>query len=294
MKRIIIYIFCIIFVVSALTACGSDSTKPAITAPPALEPNELPEEDLTNTLKSDGFGVNIYKTYCEIAIYEGGKEEVVIPETFLGIPVKKISDFAFCRDTKLKKVTLSSGIKVIGRQAFEECEKLTDVVLNEGLEVIGTGAFKNTPIESVTLPSTLITLGKQSFYRTKISEITIPDGVSEISEHAFYGCENLSEINFGIRVTEISEKAFYNCTSLKELAIPEVVTKIGEYAFQGCSNMEKIFVPALSDIGENPFLYCQKVVIYTPKGSKMAKLAKKYGYEYKSCSSAEKMTEEEK
>ena len=294
MKRIIAVMLIICSIV-LLFSCSKEEKDPVITTLEPIDTSVTLDEKVVSTLETDLFAVNIYSSYCEIAAYLGKEDvkEAVIPDSFLGVPVKKIGEYAFWGCKGLEKLTLPSSLIKIDRFAFEECTDLKEVVANEGLEIIGQSAFRNSALETITLPSTLIIIGKQAFYRTKISSVVIPDGVTSIPSYSFYGCSELKSVTFGVRVNQIDESAFYNCTSLTKIVIPEVVSRIGDYAFRGCTSLQKVFIHKPTYIGENSFYGCTKMTIYTPKNAKCISGAKTYGYTYVICNTAEEMIGEQ-
>ena len=292
MKKLTLIILVVCAVLS-LFSCSDKEIDPVITTLPPVDTSELPDEDVASVVETELFTVNIYKTYAEIAIYNGKEEtEIVIPDSFLGVPVKIIGEYAFYGDEKLEKVTLPSSLVEINRYAFEGCSSLKEIVTNEGLEIIDQAAFRNSSLEKINLPSTLIIIGKQSFYKTKITELIIPDGVDHIQSYAFYGCSALKTLVFGKRVSSIEENAFYNCSSLETVVIPETLSKLGDYCFRGCTSLKKVFIPKNTFLGENSFYGCNELTVYTPKNARCIKALKTYEYSYVTCPSADKMLNE--
>lgn len=284
----------LIALIQALTlfSCAKSDKEPALTTLPPVVTEGLPEkEKVTSNIKNGGFTVTVYETYAEIVAYEGEDEELVIPDSFLGIPVKKVGEYAFYLCKKLKKVTLPEALIEIDNNAFEGCEALSEVIVGDRLEVIGMSAFRDSGLEKIELPDTVAVIEKYSFYRTKLTTFKVPASVSLLGKYAFYGCKLLESVVFTPRLSTLGEYCFHDCTALKEMVIPETITKIGDYCFRGCSNLEKLFIPKRTELGENVFLSCNALTIYTPKGSKAEAMAKKWHYSYKSCSTPDKMTE---
>lgn len=289
-------IFCIIIfamIISTLFSCRQSEGEAEVSTLPPVESEGLPSENALTSVKTDDFIFTIYKTYAEITECISDKEQLVIPDTVTGVPVKSIAENAFFGNEKLVSVTLPSFLVEIGSHAFEECSALKTVIAGDKLEVVGMASFKNTPLEEISLPDTVYSIGKQAFYRTKITSFTVPSSVSVIENFVFYGCENLISIDFGKRVNMICDNAFYNCTSLTSLIIPDNILKIGDYTFRGCTSLSKIFIPKKTVLGENTFLSCPSLTVFTPKGSDAYSKAKTYGYNCEICSSGEKMTEAE-
>ncbi len=273
----------------ALCSCGTDGRKNEETLPPVITQGLDEKEDFVSSIESDGFTVIVYETYSEVALYDGEALDLIIPDAFMGIPVKKIGERAFYGNEKLLSVKLPEKLIKIDASAFEACTNLKTVTFGNQLEVIGASAFKDTAVSEALLPETLVTLGRYSFYRTEISSVTVPDGVENIGKYAFYGCKNLESVTLSKRTESVSEYAFGDCVSLRKIVIPESATVVGDYCFKNCTSLEKIYIPKKASVGENAFLQCGKVTIYTPKDSYAAKWAEKYGFDYKTVSSADKM-----
>lgn len=293
-----IYIKIIVIALAALQAmflfsCGGGEGEEKTTTLPPITTVGVPEdEDITTlALKADGFTVNVYETYSEIVAYEGEATELVIPDAFLGKTVKLICEYAFFSNQKLTKVTLPSDLIKIDNSAFEACSSLNEVVAGDKLEIIDSSAFKDSALAKINLPSTVCTIERYAFYRTKLTSFSVPKSVSVIGKYAFYGCTELKDVTFCPRLQALNEYAFHECTALEEIVITDGITKIGDYCFRDCTALKKIFIPKNTDIGENVFLGCKELTIYSPKGSKAISTAKKWYYNYEICPSAEKMTE---
>ncbi|WP_227472067.1 leucine-rich repeat domain-containing protein [Parabacteroides bouchesdurhonensis] len=63
----------------------------------------------------------------------------------------------------------------IGEEAFRECKTLTSVTFAEGskVETIGKLAFfKCSDLQSITIPSSVITIGESAFQQTGLTSVT--------------------------------------------------------------------------------------------------------------------------
>ena len=249
----------------------------------------LPEENLTTNYESDGFVVNVYKTYSEVVQYKGGDAVVTVPDAFMGLSVKSIGEYAFFENESLTKIILPDSLLIIGKGAFQDCTSLTEVVLGSRLETVSQSAFRDSALEKINLPDSVAVIERYAFYRTRLTEIKLPSNLSSVAKYTFYGCERLTKVEFSRRIDGIGEYAFSSCRSLSSVVITERVEIIGDYCFSECASLEKVFVPKNTMLCENVFLDCEKLTVYSPKGSKAEGSAKKYGYSVKECSSANKM-----
>ena len=108
--------------------------------------------------------------------------------------------------TKVKSVSIKSGVTCIGDYAFYNCTNLTGVTLPNSVTSIGKGAFS---------------------YCSSLASITIPSSVTSIGAAAFSHCSSLTSVTIPNSVTSIGGFAFSSCRSLTSVTIPSSVTRIG-------------------------------------------------------------------
>lgn len=147
--------------------------------------------------------------------------EVVVENTYHGLPVTSIGESAFAANSRVTSVIIEEGIKSIGARAFQTCRALVSVKLPESLESIGDNAFQNC---------------------IRLEEINIPSGVTSIGNNAFAYCNAASSLNIGENVTSIGEKAFSSCIALTDVEIPDSVVTLGESAFMDCTALESVTI----------------------------------------------------
>ena len=199
----------------------------------------------------------------EIHSYNANKSEIVIPDTYNGLPVAIIRSSAFNGHTALTKVVIPSSVKKIQQDAFRNCRNLTTLILPSSVTYIGSGAFAgcdNLPIvwdynpsisgkdsiqyyvSKVNLPSDLTEIGDFAFSEFRnLKEIEIPSTVTSIGKHAFQACWNLKSITIPQSISSIEVGTFYLCKNLTEVIIPNNITEIKEFAFYGCNNLSAVF-----------------------------------------------------
>lgn len=135
-------------------------------------------------------GVLYSKGKTTLVAYPIGKEldEFVIPDT-----VEELGYFCFDGVKYLKKVTLSSKIKVVEGSAFNNAKELKTVILPENLKEITRNAFSNCEnLETITLPNSLEKISSYAFYNcSSLKEIYIPKSVKSMGERAFYECDSV-------------------------------------------------------------------------------------------------------
>ena len=166
--------------------------------------------------------------------------DIVIPDTYRGLPVTKIGDQAFYNKNTVLSVVIGKNVTEIGERAFANCSFLTSLTLPDSLKVIGKQAFQSC--------------------RVLASQLIIPDSVTELGAQAFEYCRALPSVTFGSGLTELGESAFNGCTALKEVIIPDNIVTIGSGAFSGCSALEKVSVGSgVVNIGTDAFRRCIKL-----------------------------------
>ena len=197
-------------------------------------------EEFSFTLTEDGSGY-ILEAYNETS--DGAKDDVVIPDTYDGLPVVEIGNGAFRRHTSLKSVIIPEGITIIRCAAFSGCSNLVDI----------------------TIPRSLITIEERAFEDcSSLLEIHIPQPV-DIGRRAFAGCSSLTKASFGLEAgggfkRPISDAAFKNCSSLEVAEFGPYYSEVSKYAFAGCSNLREIYLSSgLTDLKTQAFQGCKSL-----------------------------------
>ncbi len=199
-------------------------------------------------------------------------KNIIIADTWNGVPVTIVNTTAFARNTAVEQLTLPKSLRVISYEAFGGCTSLRQVRL-EGheygefdvdgvaLKRIEELAFKGcSSLESAIFPKTLEFIGKEAFQGcAALTDINIPESVTEIDANAFTGtafylndtkwtnnalyigkhlirvkesAQGTFAINDGI--VSVSEEAFKNCAGITSVEIPASVTVFDRDAFDGC------------------------------------------------------------
>lgn len=139
----------------------------------------------------------------------------------------------FFKGCKLKTIEFPQSLKVVGNAVFSECYNLSGkIIIPEGVTTIGVSSFEATAIESVELPSSLVTVTDGSMV------------IDAIGAHAFENCRSLRDINIPESVTTIQTSVFSGCTSLTTITLPKGVTLVRGSAFQDCIGLKEIRVHA--------------------------------------------------
>ena len=215
------------------------------------------EQGFKYVLLDDGSGYSVEKGNANL---EG---DIVIPEYFCDLPVKRIANGAFVKATINNDCfserdcnTITTGIKlpahleIIGSNAFANMVRLKEIVIPDSVTFIGGGAFRGcTHMTKAVLPSGLKEIPNRCFENTALAEINIPDTVEIIGKEAFATpCGGT-----GYKVTSGKFTIILHnhiISDLSSITIPASVKQIGEKAFCGRLNLKNITFEAIENIEE--------------------------------------------
>ena len=233
--------------------------------------NEKNSKDLLYSLNSN-------TEYVVTGMKNNEDTDIVIPDTYKGLPVIGIEEYAFSYCDHIKSIKIPRSVKKIGFSAFYECnniESITIPFVGEQLNslqnsflgyIFGASTCDdNWLFVPKSLKEVIITGGKkieEYAFATCISltTIDISDSVYEIGDSAFLECFSLTTIDIPDSVYEIGDSAFLGCFSLTTIDIPDSVYEIGQSAFLGCSSLTTIDIPdSVYEIGQSAFLGCSSL-----------------------------------
>lgn len=157
-------------------------------------------------------------------------EEVIIPKTYMGLPITSIGAMAFMEHISLKSVTIYDNITEIGYRAFNTCSSLISVILPNSITSIGEEAFA---------------------YCSSLAKFTFCKSIINVGYKAFYGCTALNDVYF---IGDIEDwcniiyddnsrfsnplyngaNLYINGEILSDLVIPDSVTIIKDNVFRCC------------------------------------------------------------
>ena len=223
-------------------------------------------EELEYELSSDG------TYYSVVGIGNITDANIIIPETYSGLPVKSIGIDAFFKCNTLESIIIPNGITNIGQYAFYGCGSLTSVEIPASVESIGVGAFMEcSSLESIVVDSNnnyydsrdncnaLIETATNTLI-TGSNNTIIPNTIKSISAYAFCGCSSLNNIEIPRSVTYIGDWAFAKCASLEEIEIPDSVKEVGSRAFENCVSLSSVSITnSVLSLGDSSFYGCSSL-----------------------------------
>ena len=237
------------------------------------------ENDLTFTLNDDGESYSV--TDCS----ESASGELIIPDTYNGLPVTSIRDFVFFDCTSLTSVTIPDSITYIGN-VFENCEKLASIFVDENnlyFSSVDGVLFNRNKTELIkypsgktkakyTIPVDVIYIRNSAFENCiNLITVTISENVKKgVEDLIFQGCKNLNAIfvDGDNNIYSSIDGVLFNKNKTKlikypsgkvnrEYSIPNGVIRVGEWAFIDCINLTSIIFPnSVTIIDGSAFRWC--------------------------------------
>lgn len=161
-----------------------------------------------------------------------------------GIGIMSFRENLFENCISLVSITIPNSVQSIFEGAFYGCSNLSDIRFEEGstLSHLGERLFMGTSVrsidlpegmtsipdyafsdcstlETIVIPSTVLSIGKYAFRNTPLSRIIIPDSVKSIGANAFLGCGGTSglDLHIGKGLSALEPSAIYSCSTLSTI-----------------------------------------------------------------------------
>ena len=210
--------------------------------------------------------------YCISSLGSATDDNIIIPNCYNNLPVKRILDNAFNDCKNIRSIVIPDSVNYIDWSAFLDCNNLTRIVVDKNNKVYDSRNNCNAIIETATntlmqgcsttiIPDTVASIGCDAFNsRRNLTNIEIPNSVENIGVNAFNNCSSLTSIVIPNSIESIENNTFNNCSSLKSIVIPNSVESIGDCAFFDCSSLISIEIPnSVKSIGESAFVDCSSL-----------------------------------
>ncbi len=185
--------------------------------------------------------------------YNGKDKDVVVPEG-----VKTVVD-AF-RGKSVERVTLPSGLRVIGESAFAYAPALQSVHFAASCEptAVADGAFRSCEaLREIELPDSVKHIGDEAFaYCSALADFRFPAALESMGTKTFFKCESLESAILPDGVYSPGVGVFSECTQLRTAKLPKSANFFTDY-FSGCTKLEKIDITnGVQAIGSDAFRAC--------------------------------------
>lgn len=201
-------------------------------------------------------------SYCVIYGYSGREASVAVPETFDGIPVKRLAVRAIASST-VEEVKLPSTLEELDSAAISG-SKLRSVTVSPDNDCLSTDGiaiysadgskliFCPVQVESYALPSSCKEVGDAAFKgMTSLKALSLNEGLEHIGSFAFFRT-SITEASLPSTLRNIAEKAFAS-TKLEHVAFNNGIENVGSQAFAGTKVREAHFPASLKHLGDKAF-----------------------------------------
>lgn len=187
--------------------------------------------------------------------------DIVIPDTYRGLPVTGIAKKAFFNKSDVTSVDIGDNVRSIGDYAFANCSYITSITIPEGLKSIGESAFASCRLltGTVVIPDGVTIIPKNTFaYCVSLQNVVLSDSITRIEASAFTDCTRLESVKLPAKLEYVGTLAFSSCKSLSSLEFGSSLKEIDEYAFSELSSLESLVIPgSVEKIGEGAFYLCE-------------------------------------
>ncbi len=223
----------------------------------ALEDFHLP-----SSLKTIGNGA-LSGLGCALSLAEGNPYFLVQEGVLFNQEKTKL---LACPDIK-ETYTTPEGVFEVAWSAFRGCRKLKRLSFTEGVRVLGEDAcYDCTNLEEVALADSLEELGWLAFSRCKaLKKITIPAKIKSLGWALFSDCRSLREVNLSEGLQTIGLATFAHCHSLEEITLPKSLLEVGGGAFSDCPKLLSMNCLATTPPRVEDFDFRGMLIV--PKGS---------------------------
>lgn len=173
------------------------------------------EEDLEYTLNSYD------RVYSVSGCNKTATGEIIIPETYNGLPVTKIDREAFLDCTEITSVVIGDNVTYIDWYAFKNCSKIESVYLGNGLKEIESNAFYDCiNIDSVYVDSLEI-LNQIDVLARTTAGICVDGLFSYFADNLYVDGVLVEELYIPSDMKVNSDGVFCGYSSIKSIVVDE-------------------------------------------------------------------------
>ena len=175
--------------------------------------------------------------------------EVTTAGTFIYVLQTKTDDLK-----SVAYLTVTGNLNSTDMANFGKLTNLRTIDLS-GIDITSIDGFSELSyLETVTLPTTVLTVEEQAFYYCESLTTVNLDNATSIGDEAFYRCTALTTVNLPC-ATSIGSEAFYCCTGLTTVDL-SCATSIGSSAFRDCTALTTVDLDNATSIGDYAFYHC--------------------------------------
>ncbi|MBQ8684058.1 MAG: leucine-rich repeat protein [Clostridia bacterium] len=183
-----------------------------------------------------------------------GTHKLVISGTGVMPAKKNMSEATFYEyASTVTEIVFEEGVTVVGYSTFNGWTALESVSLPSTLVSIDGEAFRGcTALKSIDIPDSVTTLGYGAFWGAGLESIVIPESVTDIKNYVFYRCADLTSAEiYGSTAYKVGSKTyratgarmFSECSNLSNIVLGDVITLLNTYTFHGAA-LTEFTVPA--------------------------------------------------
>ena len=235
-KRLLMLLALACALTSGLALSSCEDSSGSSTPPPLVGTKGLQYERIENK-----------NEYRVVGIGSATELDIIIPDTYKGLPVTEISNSAFSTsmladNVNLTSIIIGNNVNYIGDSAFRGCSGLASVTIPDSIILMGDDVFFECTNLQYNEINGLKYLGNTQNECVYLAGVVSTDIVTaEINEH----CKC------------IGEGVFFECENLTNISLPDAVTSISFGAFWGCGNLQYNEENELRYLGnsENKYLY---------------------------------------
>lgn len=193
--------------------------------------NYIPDQCFENDTALESFDLEGIKTLGAWAFKDC--------KALTGIDVSKvesIGDNAFSGCDSITELDLS-GTNNFGINAIADCHGLKKATLPEGIVELGEGLFMNCDsLESVTIPSSVVSIKGAFRGCTALTEVVLPEGLTTLDD-AFVGCTGITKITLPSTLTTVIHS--FEDSPATDVTVPEGLDTSG-FLFMDAINKAKL------------------------------------------------------
>jgi hypothetical protein len=210
-------------------------------------------------------------------------KSLVIPDTYLGLPVVSLPDNFKPYFSTLQSITIGKNVASIGAYCFTGMAALTTIHFATGsaLTSLGNYAFSDCALLASidSLPSGVTEIPTHCFYDdVKLKTVTSAGSIDVIDSFAFYGCTSLNNVNAIIlSATKIYERAFDSVAISGSVTLNPATTVFKYGVFNNAQKITYFYIDNNTATGFYMFGGCiysgdKKTLIAIPAGKTSASL----------------------